>query len=110
MDAAERPVRAEAHAMLQVEVAFALPERQKIVALEIPSGTTAREAVRRAGMERYFPDLSAADFEDASLGIFGQILKDPARHVLQDGERVEIYRALLIDPKQARIRRAARKR
>lgn len=93
---------------LTVEVAFALPERQKIVALAVPAGTTAREAVRLASLERYFPDLPTDTFEHAELGIFGKRLRDPEGHALRAGDRVEIYRPLRIDPKQARIKRAAR--
>lgn len=95
---------------LAVEVAFALPERQKIVSLSVAAGTTAREAVRLADIGQYFPDLPRATFEQAELGIFGKRLRDPERHALQAGDRVEIYRPLRIDPKQARIQRAAESR
>lgn len=94
---------------LTVEVAFALPERQKIVSLVVPAGTTAREAVRWARLDEHFPELPAESFEDAELGIFGKRLPAPDRHVLRAGDRVEVYRALRIDPKQARVERAARK-
>nr|WP_297461045.1 RnfH family protein [uncultured Halomonas sp.] len=94
---------------LEVEVAFALPERQKIVTLTVAPGTTAREAVRQAHLTEHFPDLPAVTFDEAELGIFGRRLPDPDSHVLRMGDRVEIYRPLRIDPKQARIERAARK-
>lgn len=105
---AKAPRREEGPFKITVEVAFALPERQKIVSLLVPVGTTAREAVMLAAMEQYFPDHSATTFTQAELGIFGKRLRTPERHVLQAGDRVEIYRALLIDPKQARMQRAAR--
>ena len=92
---------------MNVEVAFALPDRQKIVSLSVPTGTTAREAVSLADMPRHFPDLPAVTFAQAPLGIFGKRLRDPERHELQAGDRVEIYRPLLIDPKKARAKRAA---
>jgi uncharacterized protein len=92
---------------ITVEVAFAMPDRQKIVSLSIPAGTTAQVAVQLAEMRRYFPDLPETTFAQAPLGIFGKRLRDPAQHVLQAGDRVEIYRPLLIDPKQARAKRAA---
>lgn len=91
---------------LAVEVAFALPERQKLIVLHVPAGTTARQAVRLAQLSRHFPDLPATTFEQAELGIFGQRLRDPDHHALRSGDRVEIYRALEIDPKQARAQRA----
>ncbi|SDL86769.1 hypothetical protein SAMN05661010_02743 [Modicisalibacter muralis] len=94
---------------LTIEVAFALPERQKIVTLAVPPGTTARQAVRQARLDEHFPELPAASFEDAELGIFGKRLPAPERHVLRTGDRVEVYRPLRIDPKQARIERAARR-
>lgn len=99
----------QASPSLAVEVAFALPERQKIVTLAVPPGTTAREAVRQARLYEHFPELSAISFEEAELGIFGKRLPAPDNHVLRAGDRVEIYRPLRIDPKQARIERAARR-
>ncbi|MBZ9558887.1 MULTISPECIES: RnfH family protein [unclassified Modicisalibacter] len=93
---------------LSVEVAFALPQQQAVVSLSVPPGTTARDAVRQACLERHFPDLPHTTFLQADLGIFGKMLRDPERHVLHAGDRVEVYRPLLIDPKQARRQRAAR--
>ncbi|MHB0774695.1 RnfH family protein [Halomonas sp. WWR20] len=93
---------------MTVEVAFALPDRQRIVPLHVPPGTTAREAVERAGLPGYFPDLPATLFERANLGVFGKLLRDPEAYTLSAGDRVEVYRPLKIDPKQARAERAAR--
>lgn len=90
---------------IKVEVAFATPEKQLIVALDVPTGTTVAEAVRQSGIEREFPDV---DIAAAPLGIFGRKLAEPASTVLNAGDRVEIYRPLLIDPKQARLNRAAK--
>ncbi|QFT86557.1 Persistence and stress-resistance antitoxin PasI [Halomonas sp. THAF12] len=94
--------------MLRVEVAFALPQRQRIVELTVPEGTTAREAVARAGLEALFPEVSAETFREADLGIFGKALRDPEARVLEEGDRVEVYRPLELDPKAARAARAAR--
>lgn len=90
---------------MRVEVVYALPERQKLIALAVPEGTTMLEAVRLSGIEREFPELDAAN---ASMGIFGKVVADPARRELKQGERVEIYRPLTIDPKAARRARAGR--
>ncbi|WP_136068301.1 RnfH family protein [Modicisalibacter radicis] len=95
-------------AAINVEVAFALPQRQRIVALTLAAGTTAREAVRCAELGRHFPELPASTFLEAELGIFGKVLREPHKHVLQPGDRIEVYRPLLIDPKQARRQRADR--
>lgn len=92
--------------MIRVEVAFATPERQEIVSLQVPDGTTMNDAVTRSGIQQLFPehDLAAAD-----KGVFGKVVKDPSAHPLRDGDRVEIYRPLIIDPKQARLDRARKK-
>lgn len=87
---------------IPVEVAFAMPDKQKIVMLEVKSGTTARDAVLQSGMERLFPGL---DLAGSKLGIFGKAVKDA--QVLRAGDRVEIYRELIADPKEVRKRRAA---
>jgi putative ubiquitin-RnfH superfamily antitoxin RatB of RatAB toxin-antitoxin module len=92
---------------ISVEVAFATPQKQLIVALDVPAGTTANEAVRLSGIDQEFPD---EDIATAPLGIFGRKLSEPEKAELEAGDRVEIYRPLLIDPKQARLNRAAKAR
>lgn len=96
--------------MINVEVAYALPDKQKIVELLVKPGTTAVEAVRRSEIAKEFPEI---DLESAKLGLFGQALgtkglaKAP-EYIMQPGDRVEIYRPLKADPKEARRRRAAK--
>ena len=87
---------------IPVEVAHALPHKQEIVMLEVSPGTTARQAALDSGLERHFPGL---DLASAKLGIFGKAIKDG--QVLKAGDRVEIYRELIADPKEVRKRRAA---
>ena len=94
--------------MITVEVAYATPERQLILELRVPAGTTAMEAVRLSGITKEFP---AIDLKNNPMGIFSSLLdgKDyplPEKYKLQRKDRVEIYRPLLIDPKQARSARA----
>ncbi|MAY72463.1 MAG: RnfH family protein [Halomonas sp.] len=96
--------------VLCVEVAFALPHKQRLVALRVAKGTTACEALALADLPSLFPELPVETFSEASLGIFGKALKEPARQILRDGDRVEVYRPLKIDPKAARAERAARSR
>lgn len=91
---------------IQVEVAYAEPHRQRVVALTVTEGTSAREAVMQAGLPSLFPERDAVFFEQAPLGIFGQAVKEPEHRVLEAGDRVEVYRALALDPKQARLARA----
>lgn len=94
----------EAPELLSVEVAFAMPQEQRIVALQIPAGTSAMEAARLSGIQEYFPDLALDD--GTKLGIFAQLV--PHTQVLNNGDRVEIYRPLTADPKEVRKERAAR--
>ncbi|QEA38542.1 RnfH family protein [Pistricoccus aurantiacus] len=89
-----------------IEVAFALPSHQKIVILNVEAGTTARQAVALAELEQYFPELPIDTFTQADLGIFGKPLRDPATYEVREGDRVEVYRPLIIDPVSARARRA----
>lgn len=92
---------------MQVEVAYATPQRQEIVPVEVEQGATMLEAVRRSRIGELFPGL---DPENADMGIFGKVVKSPAEHVLREGDRVELYRPLKIDPKQARLNRARKKK
>ncbi|BFM12813.1 RnfH family protein [Simiduia litorea] len=94
--------------LIRVEVAYALPSQQKIIALLVEPGTTAFQAVVRSKITDVFRDL---DIETAKMGIFGQSLgtkgmKQAREHELQEGDRVEIYRPLICDPKEARRKRA----
>ena len=89
--------------LISVEVAYALPNKQLIKALEVPRGTSAIEAVRLSGIDADFEELSLD--QSLQLGIFGKVVK--GEQALQAGERVEIYRPLQVDPKEVRKRRAA---
>ncbi|WP_372861696.1 RnfH family protein [Spongiibacter sp.] len=90
---------------IHVEVAYALPDKQRIMALELPSGTTVREAVMQSGLDKQFPGL---DLLAADVGVFGKVVSKPDVEVLKDGDRVEIYRPLIADPKEVRKQRAAK--
>ncbi|QMT30692.1 RnfH family protein [Alysiella filiformis] len=84
---------------IQIEVAYGLAQRQHIYRYEVAQGTTARQAVLQSDVLRDYPqaDLSAP------VGIFGKMVRDdtPLRH----NDRVELYRPLLADPKEARRKR-----
>ncbi|TNC92050.1 RnfH family protein [Thalassolituus sp.] len=90
---------------IAVEVAYALPQKQKIFKLQVEQGTTMLEAVKLSGVTGEFPELN---LEEAKYGIFGKAVRTPDTEVLREGDRVEIYRPLIIDPKQARANRAAK--
>jgi len=87
---------------ISVEVAYALPTKQRIEQLQVAEGTTAVEAVTLSGIDQHFDTLDLS--EKLELGIFGKAI--PGTQALKDGDRVEIYRPLLIDPKEVRKRRA----
>ncbi len=92
--------------LVNVEVACALPDRQQVVPLQVEAGCTAQEALARSDIASRFPEL---DLATCRLGIFAKVIDDPASHVLVEGDRVEIYRPLLLDPKEARRQRAAKR-
>ena len=81
---------------LRVTVVWAIADRQTVVELEVPHGTTAAEAVALSGIRATEPMIPA----DAPLGVFGRHV--PPGHRLEEGDRVELYRGLPQDPKQTR--------
>jgi len=91
--------------MITVEVAFALPHEQKIIALQVEEECTVYEAVIRSKIAEIFPQIDPAN---DPMGIFGRAVRNPKQELLKAGDRVEIYRPLIADPKEARARRAAK--
>jgi putative ubiquitin-RnfH superfamily antitoxin RatB of RatAB toxin-antitoxin module len=92
-----------AEALIDVEVAYATPEQQMIVALKIPEGATAGDAINASGLLNRFPEIGGIDIMS---GIFGSVCRLDQR--LKQADRVEIYRPLIHDPKEARRKRAAK--
>ena len=88
--------------MITVEVAYATPEEQRIISLEVVPGTTLRQAIEQSGILEHFGEI---DLADAKVGVFGKLKK--LDETLRAGDRVEIYRPLIADPKQVRKQRAA---
>ena len=89
---------------IAIEVAYALPDKQRIIKLDVPEGTTVMQAVTMSQMDSIFEDLTLS--EDLKLGVWGKAVTGD--RALVAGERVEIYRPLLVDPKEVRRARAAR--
>ena len=89
------------HDLIEVEVAYALPRTQTVVILKVPAGTTVREAIIRSGIA---VQPAGGDWDAVAVGICGK--RAPLATVLHEHDRVEIYRPLIADPKQARRRRA----
>ncbi len=86
---------------IKVEVAYARTEEQACVMLELPAGLSLRDAIRESGLLQRFPEI---DLAVNKVGVYGRLCNlDDA---IRDGDRVEIYRPLTADPKEARRRRA----
>jgi putative ubiquitin-RnfH superfamily antitoxin RatB of RatAB toxin-antitoxin module len=83
--------------LISVEVAYALPERQWLLALQVQAGTTVRDAIAISGILRHCPEVA---LDRVPVGIFGEPVS--LDEVLQEGDRVEIYRPLHADPKVVR--------
>ncbi|MEJ2141793.1 MAG: RnfH family protein [Gammaproteobacteria bacterium] len=87
-----------------VEVAYAKPEHQVILTVDVDDNATVKEAIVLSGILDQFPDI---DLDKNKVGIFGKISKLDAN--LREKDRVEIYRPLIADPKASRKKRAAKK-
>ena len=88
---------------MTVEVAYALPDRQIIIELVVDRGTTLEQALDLSGIFGQFAEI---DLDKNKVGIFGKLAK--LSDELQPGDRVEIYRPLLADPREVRKQRAAK--
>jgi putative ubiquitin-RnfH superfamily antitoxin RatB of RatAB toxin-antitoxin module len=86
---------------IQVEVVYATPTRQTAYRIALREGATAEEAIRACGVLEAFPEINLTE---AAIGVFGE--RAALNDVLEDKDRVEIYRRLVADPKEARRRRA----
>jgi len=92
--------------MIDVEIAFATPEYQVIVGVALEPGMNARQAVMLADLPARHAGWADINFAQAPLGVFGERLREPETYLPAGGERIEVYRPLKIDPKQARRERA----
>lgn len=92
-----------AEALIDVEVAYATPEQQVIVTLKLPEGATVVQAIQASELSNRFPEIEGTDLK---AGIYGSVCK--LDQPLKQADRVEIYRPLIQDPKEARRKRAAK--
>ena len=88
--------------MIRIEVAYAIPERQVLLAVDVPVGCTVAEAIELSAIRQEIPELVV---DPDAVGIFSK--KAALDHRLDEGDRVEIYRPLIADPKESRRKRAA---
>ena len=87
---------------ISVEIACATPEKQLVIGLDVPPGTSARKAVEMSGIQKEFCNL---DITSSVLGVFGMVVADSQQ--LNEHDRVEIYRPLINDPRDTRRALAA---
>ena len=83
---------------MKIEVVYAQPQAAQVCSVELPAGATVKDALAASGFQ----------LRNQAVGVFGK--RVALEHGLRPGDRVEIYRPLAIDPKEARRRRAAKKK
>ena len=87
---------------LSVEVAYARLDDQTLLSINVRQGTTVQDAIQQSGILESYPEI---DLSRNKVGVFGKLVK--LQTELRDGDRVEIYRPLIADPKEVRKLRAA---
>lgn len=87
--------------MIDVEVVYATADKQRLITLRVPEGTTVIDAIERSNIRDEFPGMVV---DEKALGVFSR--KVSPDYELQPGDRVEIYRPLIADPKEIRRQRA----
>ena len=86
---------------IKIEVAFALPDKQTLLELQIAEGTSVKDAIIESGIMARYPEI---DLEVNAVGIWNRTCK--LTDIPRDGDRIEVYRPLIADPKDVRRRRA----
>lgn len=87
--------------LIDIEVVYGLPHKQKLIALKVPTGSTIESAIILSGIEQFFPEIVPSE---AVVGIFSK--PDKLENTVNQGDRIEIYRPLTADPKEMRKLRA----
>ena len=95
--------------MIAIEVVYALPEVQHRIRLVVEEPCTALQALKLSGFQQRFEDLTDPELGVYSRPLDGRLNPLPGSYLMRDGDRLEIYRPLQLDPKKARLQRAARK-
>ena len=91
--------------MIRIEIVYAQPGRQTLLEITVIEGTTVAGAIEASALRSVHPEL---DWSTSPVGIFGRLVS--FEHTLEDGDRIEIYRPLVADPKDSRHQRVARRR
>jgi putative ubiquitin-RnfH superfamily antitoxin RatB of RatAB toxin-antitoxin module len=87
--------------MPSVEVIYATLDQQKLIQIEVEEGTTIEQCIKQSGVLTEFPEI---DLQACKVGIFSQI--KPLTEIVKEGDRIEIYRPLIADPKAVRRKKA----
>ena len=98
----DNSIHAEVVETITVELVNALPEKQTLLSFDVPKGASLEKGIELSGIAALYPDL---DLENIKVGIFGKIA--PREHILEEKDRIELYRPLSADPKEIRKQRAA---
>ena len=89
--------------MIDIEVAYGLPHKQVLLSLPVPAGSTIEESIKLSGIVAHFPEIVPGE---AKVGIFSR--PEKLDTIIKEGDRIEIYRPLIADPKEMRKLRAAK--
>ncbi|WP_413693576.1 RnfH family protein [Psychromonas sp. KJ10-2] len=89
--------------LIDIEVVYGLPHKQVLLSLKVPTGTTIEQAIKLSGIVKHFPEIVPSE---AVVGIFSK--PDKLDSTVKQGDRIEIYRPLIADPKEMRKLRAER--
>lgn len=90
---------------LCVEVAYANPSKQKIISVTVNYGETVYGAAKKSCITEHFPEI---DLDTVKIGLFGKVVPRPREKTVKSGDRIEIYRPLIADPREIRKKRAER--
>lgn len=88
--------------MINVEVSYALPQRQELIRVTVPEGATVRDAIEASGILAKYPEIELD--KTNKVGVYAKLTRPDTP--LRDRDRVEIYRPLIADPKAVRKKRA----
>ena len=89
--------------MIEIEVVYGLPDKQVLLSLPVPEGSTIEECIKLSGITIHFPQI---EISKAKVGIFSR--PEKLSTLVKAGDRIEIYRPLIADPKEMRKLRAAK--
>jgi putative ubiquitin-RnfH superfamily antitoxin RatB of RatAB toxin-antitoxin module len=82
---------------INIEIVFGLPGTQELIPLTVDSAFTVEEAILKSGIAKNFPEQN---INSCKVGIWGRVVQK--KQSLREGDRIEIYRSLIIDPREAR--------